>query len=266
MALRAFHANPSIGGFGNENSASLLLLEKKSSSANDNTNEKATMAAEASQGGDALCQIVKELVDNAVDACESSRKKAMEAAEEKDIPPSRVRVEITPYQDSGKDCEVLQITVSDNGCGMTDIHNCVNAFQSTKSGDGVAAGSQEKTAGRYGLGLTLSMVHSQRLCPFKVVCCITSATKEASFFCRQRYFVNTSKDVMECDREETVPKTNADDSGTCVSVLVPVSTILVGSVAPLRKSNQVLTRKDSYSLRNRVGKQLAKHGTELWCI
>ena len=114
--------------------------------------------------------------------------------------------------------ESLAFSVADNGCGMEDIQRCVEAFQSSKdSGD-------EKTAGRYGLGLTLSMVHSQRLVPGTVFCCITSATRQASNFRRQHYLVDTTEDKMRCARDETVLKASAEVSGTCVSLLVPVST------------------------------------------
>lgn len=207
MALRAFHANPSIGGFGNENSASLYLGDPTKNSTI--ASRDATIGnAEGNQGGDALCQIIKELVDNAVDACETARNHSDDKVS------YRVRVEISPY--NGSD-DFLQVTVSDNGCGMEDIQKCVDAFQSSKDS------GNDKTAGRYGLGLTLSMVHSQRLVPGKVFCCITSTTKHASNFRRQHYFVDTTEDKMRCARDETVPKVAVEVSGTCVSLLLPVS-------------------------------------------
>jgi len=207
MALRAFHANPSIGGFGDENTGTLLLGDPKETSSASHTNDADPNEGRPTLGGDAFCQIIKELVDNAVDACETAHK-------EHDKVSYRVRVEISPY--NGSD-DFLQVTVSDNGCGMEDIQKCVDAFQSSKhSGD-------DKTAGRYGLGLTLSMVHSQRLVPGRVFCCITSATRHASTFKRQHYFVDTTEDKMRRARDESVPKGAADISGTCVSLLVPVS-------------------------------------------
>ena len=207
MALRAFHANPSIGGFGDENTGTLLLGDPQYDTTP--SNDKTLSNGNGNQGGgDALCQIIKELVDNAVDACETARKVHDKVS-------YRVRVEISPYNGSA---DILQVTVSDNGCGMEDIQRCVEAFQSSKdSGD-------EKTAGRYGLGLTLSMVHSQRLVPGTVFCCITSATRQASNFRRQHYLVDTTEDKMRCARDETVLKASAEVSGTCVSLLVPVST------------------------------------------
>jgi anti-sigma regulatory factor (Ser/Thr protein kinase) len=208
MALRAFHANPSIGGFGDENTATLLLGDPQDGTFPTNDNTTVSEANGTQGGGDALCQIIKELVDNAVDACETARK-------EHDMVSYRVRVEISPYNGSA---DVLQVTVSDNGCGMEDIQKCVEAFQSSKD-----AGNDE-TAGRYGLGLTLSMVHSQRLVPGRVFCCITSATRQAPTFRRQHYLVDTIEDRMRCARDETVLKVAAEVSGTCVSLLVPVST------------------------------------------
>jgi Histidine kinase-, DNA gyrase B-, and HSP90-like ATPase len=230
MALRAFHENPSIGGFGNENSATLVLGNPKEN--NPPSNDTTTFKADGNLpvGGDALCQIIKELVDNAVDACETARKADGRAS-------YRVRVEISPY--NGSD-DFLQVTVSDNGCGMEDIHKCVNAFQSSK-GSG-----NEMTTGRYGLGLTLSIVHSQRLVPGRVYCCITSATKQAPHFRRQHYFVDTTQDKMQCERDETVPKAATEVSGTCVSLLVPVS-------ARWERSNLAATSPSYASVLKRQG-------------
>ncbi len=211
MALRAFHANPSIGGFGNENSNVLPLgdpLARKNNRTNDDSRVDVGGEDFSNESGDALCQIVKELVDNAVDACETARK---------DYAGSivyRVKVEIRPYRNNSDD-NTLQVTVSDNGCGMKDIQACVNAFQSSKGG-------YSNTVGRYGIGLTLCLLHAQRLV-WGTYSCITSATKESTSFKRALYIVNTDGDSVECHREEEVEKGHAAESGTCVSLLVPVS-------------------------------------------
>ena len=55
MALRTFRHNPSLGGFGGESSTAI-------GGGVDGTTNKAVDA-------DAFAQIIKELVDNAVDAC-----------------------------------------------------------------------------------------------------------------------------------------------------------------------------------------------------
>eukprot|EP00537_Pseudo-nitzschia_pungens_P016071 CAMPEP_0172405358 /NCGR_PEP_ID=MMETSP1061-20121228/66911_1 /TAXON_ID=37318 /ORGANISM="Pseudo-nitzschia pungens, Strain cf. pungens" /LENGTH=107 /DNA_ID=CAMNT_0013140575 /DNA_START=114 /DNA_END=434 /DNA_ORIENTATION=- len=90
MALRAFHDNPGIGGFGE--STLPLSQDRNSSTQRSDRSSFSTIIRERSnfhaasrkgQGGsrertpppssggdgDLLCQIVKELVDNAVDAC-----------------------------------------------------------------------------------------------------------------------------------------------------------------------------------------------------
>jgi hypothetical protein len=68
----------------------------------------------------------------------------------------RVKVEILPISNNQ---DILQVAISDNGCGMADVQKCVDAaFQSSKEGD-------TKTAGRYGIGLTLRLLHAQRLVP-----------------------------------------------------------------------------------------------------
>ena len=175
MALRTFHAYPSIGGFASESTPA--------------------------EDGDALCQIVKELVDNAVDACCQSSSSSNEQ--------QQVKVEIDEH-----DQNTLQVTVSDNGVGMVDIQECVKAFKSTKGDD--------ETAGRYGIGLTLCVLHAQRLVPNSYAC-IKSATKNCSSFTKEQYFVDTDGDNMECRKHELLPKTFQEESGTCVIVFVPVS-------------------------------------------
>eukprot|EP00525_Craspedostauros_australis_P004164 CAMPEP_0198132704 /NCGR_PEP_ID=MMETSP1442-20131203/58926_1 /TAXON_ID= /ORGANISM="Craspedostauros australis, Strain CCMP3328" /LENGTH=98 /DNA_ID=CAMNT_0043793769 /DNA_START=261 /DNA_END=554 /DNA_ORIENTATION=+ len=82
MALRAFHANPQVGGFGGESSgilratsASLLRHQSVASTTGKGRQHKQDTAGSTADAvddhtsGDAFCQIVKELVDNAVDAC-----------------------------------------------------------------------------------------------------------------------------------------------------------------------------------------------------
>lgn len=206
MALRAFHANPSIGGFGDESAPSLLVAgDRKQRTLQHLGTENSQNFGVTQESGDAFCQIVKELVDNAVDACETARKNGTATAKK-----YRVKVEILPHKD---DNTTLQVTVSDNGIGMGNIQGCVNAFHSTKGSN--------HTAGRYGIGLTLCLLHAQRLVPGSYSC-ITSATQESKTFTRALYIVDTAGDKVECHREEEVPKTTPKESGTCVSVLVPV--------------------------------------------
>lgn len=55
--LQTFHSNPALGGFGNESGITIGISDKD----------------EVKEGDcDAFAQIVKELVDNAVDACRGS--------------------------------------------------------------------------------------------------------------------------------------------------------------------------------------------------
>ena len=109
MALRAFRSNPGLGGFGGE-SSSVAIDE---------------------QDCDAFAQIVKELVDNAVDACSasSSRSSSTEA--------KRVRVTIERVNEDktsdDDDSYLLEVTVTDNGSGMLSIQDCVEAFRTSKA-------------------------------------------------------------------------------------------------------------------------------------
>jgi hypothetical protein len=92
------------------------------------------------------------------------------------------------------------------------------------------------------------MVHSQRLVPGKVFCCITSTTKHASNFRRQHYFVDTTEDKMRCARDETVPKVAVEVSGTCVSLLVPVRGRSVEAHGLVGHGHSTLTRTACHTI------------------
>ena len=203
MALRTFHANPSIGGFGGENSLD-LRRNRAGKSAPDEENDQ------ENPGGDVFCQIVKELVENAIDACSS---KEIHSEDQTGATNRRVKVEIQPWDDQSENEELL-LKVSDNGVGMENIQNAVDAFQSSKE--------NSQSAGRYGIGLTLSLLHAQRLVSNSYAV-ITSGTKDAAHFTRAWYVVNSVGDSITCYKQEDVRKANETESGTCVSLLVPVS-------------------------------------------
>lgn len=188
MALRAFRSNPGLGGFGGESSD----------------------AAEAEQDCDAFAQILKELVDNAVDACSST------SNSEPNTDPKRVRVTIEKFEEKEGDKDLLEVTVTDNGSGMENIEDCVEAFRTTKGRD------EGRTAGRYGIGLTLCLLHAQRLVPNHYAT-ITSATATQEHFTKASYVVDTERDKVKRVKRETFPKLSPEESGTAVKLLVPVS-------------------------------------------
>jgi hypothetical protein len=237
MALRTFKSNPSIGGFGGEYASSRPGGDTDAA-ASSLSRAKVTVGASC----DAFAQIVKELVDNAVDACapDATTTIGIEGVNrERTI--KRVRVNITSEtvpvvardndnangsgvsiseinaNGSGvsiSEMSCVRIEVSDNGCGMADSDYCVSAFSSNKNGldsnvgesqtskkatkrkplqtvvknanEKKVKGGNEKqktssdsndnyTSGRYGVGLTLCLLHAQRLVP-GTGACITSAT------------------------------------------------------------------------------------------
>jgi DNA topoisomerase VI subunit B len=230
MALRAFHANPCIGGFGGESSTPNLIRPN-----NRCVGQLQSFSTDPGQSaGDAFCQIVKELVDNAVDAINSSLEN--DEQENKGKSKKRIRVEIMPYQPSsnndGNDDSVpsqglLQVSILDNGCGMENIQDCVNAFQSSKAYSQYNTTGMDKhqrtTSGRYGIGLTLCLLHAQRLVPYSYAC-ITSTKKGWRYQARAFFVVDPEDDRILCDTEEQIPKQgDYDSSGTCVSLLIPVS-------------------------------------------
>jgi hypothetical protein len=299
MALRTFHFNPSLGGFGGESSP--------------------LFSGDAAATSDAFCQIIKELVDNAVDACipraessntgkNQSRSQQMENRSN-GTSNKRVRVVIERFHGQSKDydevdcmnyqancnksfideenvdddTEILRVTVSDNGCGMFDIQKCVSAFQTSKAhasliersyenskekegkktvcpkkkkqkkatskanntpSDATSATSvyEGKTAGRYGIGLTLCLLHAQRLVPNSCAS-IRSATIEQNNWTNVLCVVDSARDSVHCvfqsdhdsvtdnnpnphkkhKNETPQEKSFPTESGTAISILIPVS-------------------------------------------
>jgi len=327
MALRTFCNNPSLGGFGAESTSAARDWgsRKTGTDAGSPGREKKVVV-----DGDAFAQIVKELVDNAVDACRGGSPSASAAPhaiindEIMDCRSSnsrgtavkkRVLVQIEPWQngdsknwedqdgsdaDNGED--TLRITVIDNGCGMDNIQQCVDPFNSSKKGDsndssenvpnggnstnqssstppprnhgkggkradkssktsrscnnnssdihstqdfpeepGASAvriaqnlgnsksllpptddEERSKTAGRYGIGLTLCLLHAQRLVP-NTSTVIRSATPEQSHWTKVTCVVDTDADSVRCVNEEKLSKQFPSESGTTITLLVPVS-------------------------------------------
>ena len=227
MALRAFQVNPSLGGFGNE-------------AINTSFSTRPTIS------GDAFPQIVKELVDNAVDACSSGVELAGGSPERRVYRRVRVKIEAeeficTSCSDDEKAMDCLRITVSDNGVGMEDIDACVMVFSSNKNLGATKSKKKKKqtkgatkvnsasidghTSGRYGLGLTLCLLHAQHLVPGSVTC-ITSTTAASKHWVRSTYQVDMDADNVRCKKREELIKEDMMDCGTIVSLLVPVSVSL----------------------------------------
>eukprot|EP00804_Cyclotella_cryptica_P023610 CCRYP_011939-RA/>CCRYP_011939-RA protein AED:0.03 eAED:0.03 QI:0/0/0/1/1/1/3/0/958 len=281
MALRAFRSNPSLGGFGGESRLPFTSTQYGDATASLAAHDATVTPISSGSCGDAFAQIVKELVDNAVDACapcnadvKSNRPNDrcnVENVERTRInhvyKRVRVKIESTKFQptnnssDGNMDC--LRITVSDNGVGMRDIDACVMAFSSNKnnmsieetingqsssktageksdknngtssnnvkrkakkhdksSPSNTTAANDGYTSGRYGIGLTLCLLHAQRLVPGSVTC-ITSATATSKYWIRCTYQVDMDADIVRCKRREEIVKDDSNDCGTIVSLLVP---------------------------------------------
>ena len=274
MALRTFLSNPSLGGFGHSSGSGILSTCTPSS-------VSAGPASAAGRGpspfpppaaslplpprsgggggedgeGEAFSRIVKELVDNAVDACRrggggggEAPGPPLEEAEAKGEEEVRRRVRVVIELanggdgDSDDDCDddgPLRVSVNDNGAGMRSIGACVEAFRTSKRADAAGAGGgggggpgrspgldsgEAPTSGRYGIGLTLCLLHSQRLCPGSVAS-ITSATTGCEHWTRASYVVDADSDRVRCVARELLPKPKSGgggrESGTAVSLLVP---------------------------------------------
>ena len=236
--LRTFCSNPGLGGFGNESTIR---------STNKNNNDAVVVTP------DAFCQIIKELVDNAVDACTAgmstktnARTDKLESGKIHEATAAtpiakRVRVVIESFTEqkdvidnSDRSRELLKVTVSDSGCGMNDVQECVGAFRTSKakysmttSAESVTpdlAQQENETAGRYGIGLTLCLLHAQRLVPDSCAS-IQSATTTDCEWKVVSVVVDTASDTVRCFPRTDIPKSTPTESGTAVSILVPVSEV-----------------------------------------
>jgi len=276
MSLRTFTNNPSLGGFGNETSRMQISKPAKSRKRSRQKHHSShayrtlsSSAAESSSAGmsppnkqkvdrqhvnilsdedyswkeleystcDAFAQIIKELVDNAVDACRMDRGADAHPHQTDNHGHRRNYKRVRVFIQESKSCDaalsetqelqgqyansLLRVTVSDNGCGIENIDECVNAFQSTKTS------TSDNTAGRYGIGLTLCLLHAQRLVPNSYAS-ITSATESATCWTKITLKVDTDKDKVSCSNLKHIPKKIGEDkhSGTAVSVLLPVESIV----------------------------------------
>jgi len=158
------------------------------------------------------------------------------------------------YEDRTTNREILKVTVTDNGCGIPDIEASVGAFHTSK-GHAAASAAKEtynssedegppgndngqlpkqssgnsNTAGRYGIGLTLCLLHSQRLVP-NFAASIMSATESQTHYTKVKCIVDADSDSICCIQNEKLPKYFPSESGTTIAVLVPVSKHFVLSI------------------------------------
>ncbi|KAL7576516.1 hypothetical protein ACA910_018015 [Epithemia clementina (nom. ined.)] len=161
--------------------------------------------------------------------------------------------------------ELVRVTVTDNGCGMKDIQACVDPFFTNKAHNSSSttttatkeaatmknktktktakdihdhgnSSHQNNTAGRYGIGLTLCLLHAQRLVPHSSAS-IQSATAQDSHYTQVQCWVDTDCDAVRCwpvvkDNDKAkngtapaaatlLPKRFASQSGTSISLLLP---------------------------------------------
>ena len=117
---------------------------------------------------------MKELFDNAVDACSGSGR--IESGE------IHLRVEARTEA-------LLDVTIKDNGCGFSDLHSCTSElFMSSKNSDMITASKQANakqmnelggaTAGVFGVGIKAVILWAHLSAPLQAVEIVT--TKEDS--------------------------------------------------------------------------------------
>ncbi|CAM9154151.1 unnamed protein product, partial [Choristocarpus tenellus] len=166
-------------------------------------------------------QTVKELVDNAVDACRNCRTN-------QGAPTVRVVLRRTNklHQEKGHlnttgliDEGSLELQVVDNGVGLTDIKGSLALFSSTKSGHRLSKNADTVQAGKYGLGLTLSLLYSQ--VHFGGVIKVTSAAEHSAHWTLMRCRINTCTGEPTTDYSKTGEKPEGFSSGSDIRILVP---------------------------------------------
>eukprot|EP00984_Skeletonema_dohrnii_P038835 scaffold42543_cov155-Skeletonema_dohrnii-CCMP3373.AAC.1 len=86
---------------------------------------------------------------------------------------------------------------------------------STNNKHASSSSSSSYTSGRYGVGLTLCLLHAQRLVPNSVTLIVTS-TKSSDYWTIRRYRADTDKDEIVCLKEERLPKIDKEECGTIV--------------------------------------------------
>lgn len=295
MALRAFFENPLLGGFGGESSGLGISGKIEASCKGGRRRRRGISACRKTHftiagEDDSFAQIVKELVDNAVDACysasqqelrqgtETRRVKARTRSSnskrihrcspsrtvrrvrvvlEPEMPPCLKSASPGPSDDEESDDELLRVTVTDNGCGMENIQDCVTAFHTSKG----AVIQEQQTAGRHGMGLTLCLLHAQRLVGESCTV-ITSATSLQNVWTRAKYVVDAGDDAIICVfKEQTEKKNSPTESGTAVSLLLPVSHFIILSLTFFYVTHELkLSPFSPRLMMNREGLLLAVHG------
>jgi|AntRauTorckE5430_2_1112549.scaffolds.fasta_scaffold03504_3 hypothetical protein len=219
MALRAFRCNPALGGFGNETG---LLHETRENVTTGKSQKQKRRTGNSNCSGDAFAQILKELVDNAVDACGYICDTDREESTIKRVRVNIEKVETSIADDANEDRELLRVEVNDNGCGMDDIEKRVSVFNSSKGVNELGGKDPQgiETAGRYGIGLTLCLLHAQRLVPNSCAV-ITSTVRGSSSITRAKFVVDMDRDSVICVEKSNIEKENVEGSGTSISLLLP---------------------------------------------
>ena len=180
----------------------------------------------------ALCTTVKELLDNALDACRLAPESTKSGSSSKRGPKGRsvaaaaapsdvlIKICISPSQQGG-DADTnsdrdepshLLLTVSDSGCGISSIPDSLVLFSSSTK-----ASPQSVATGRFGLGLTSTLLHAWG--KTGVPCRVASqgTCYEVSF--------DLNRDEVVLEKVPAAASLDSSGSGSCTvgtTVTVPV--------------------------------------------
>lgn len=160
--------------------------------------------------GNSFAQTVKELIDNSIDAAKQNFSVLNIQSW------IAVNLEADPLR------YLIDITVSDNGCGMTDPVKCFGHFQSNSNSEDLCR------IGKYGLGLTAASMVAQKLTEHSTLVKTKTISEKLARNYEAVYDQNESKIVIR----ELGALSSLDEfpiSGTSVGIKHPINaTTLTG--------------------------------------
>ena len=158
---------------------------------------------------DAHFQTIKELIENSLDALKSSPNNHLGC----------IKITLNEHR---IESEWLQITVTDNGCGIADPSAALSCFMTTKT-DGADCDETEapKFIGKFGLGLFCLVLYSTMSTDEHIRILTKTSLSIQAVIADYKLDINKQK-IIEIQKIETTPPADFKH-GTCVTVALPKS-------------------------------------------
>jgi len=157
----------------------------------------------------AFFQTIKELFENSLDACRKIHHKTM----------IRIRIEkctLGNGMDLGLSLDepFIKLTVADNGCGIPNIDSSLKMFSS----DSFLTESTMERTGKFGVGLTVSLLYSQ--IHHGTGLTITTSTKESNELYVKEFKINVKRGTPQSSVVVTHQKPSSFISGTEAKIFI----------------------------------------------